>query len=80
LKILIINSGSSSLKYTLFQMRDERVLFSGAIDRIGLEGSTHVFKAADEPETTKELSINDHGGALDEMLDTLVAGPLKSLD
>lgn len=80
MKILIINSGSSSLKYTLFQMRDERVLFSGAIDRIGLEGSTHVFNAADEPETTKELSIDDHGQALDEMLDTLVARPLKSLD
>lgn len=80
MKILIINSGSSSLKYTLFQMRDERVIFSGAIDRIGLEGSTHVFNAADEPETTKELSIDDHGQALDEMLDTLVARPLKSLD
>ena len=80
MKILIINSGSSSLKYTLFQMRDERVLFSGAIDRIGLEGSTHVFHAADESETIRELSINDHGKALDEMLDTLVARPLKSLD
>ena len=54
--------------------------FPELIDRIGLEGSTHVFNAADEPETTKELSINDHGKALDEMLDTLVAGPLKSLD
>ncbi len=80
MKILIINSGSSSLKYTLFQMRHEQVLFSGAIDRIGLEGSTHVFNAANEPETTKELSINDHGKALDEMLNTLVAGPLKFLD
>lgn len=80
MKILIINSGSSSLKYTLFQMRDEHVLFSGVIDRIGLEGSTHVFKAADEPETTKEFAIDDHGKALDEMLGTLVAGPLKSLD
>ncbi len=61
-------------------MRDERVLFSGVIDRIGLEGSTHVFNAADEAEITKELSINDHGKALDEMLSTLVSGPLKSLD
>ncbi len=61
-------------------MRHEQVLFSGAIDRIGLEGSTHVFNAANEPETTKELSINDHGRALDEMLNTLVAGPLKFLD
>ena len=61
-------------------MRHEQVLFSGAIDRIGLEGSTHVFNAANEPETTKEFAINDHGKALDEMLGTLVAGPLKSLD
>ncbi len=61
-------------------MRDEQVLFSGAIDRIGLEGSTHTFKADNEPETTKELSINDHGEALDEMLNTLAAGPLQSWD
>ena len=61
-------------------MRHEQVLFSGAIDRIGLEGSTHVFNAANEPETTKELSIDDHGKALDEMLNTLVAGPLRFLD
>jgi acetate kinase len=46
-KILVINGGSSSLKYTL-DMADESVLFEGIIDRIGLSGSTHSFGSGEE--------------------------------
>lgn len=79
-KILVLNSGSSSLKYTLFNMEDESVLFSGTIDRIGLEGSTHTFRTAMGKEMCREVTINDHGNALDEAFDALTNGPLGSLE
>jgi acetate kinase len=80
LKILVINSGSSSLKYTLFEMENEMVLFSGSFDRIGLEGSLHVYQAAQGQEVEKTVHIPDHGHALDEMLATLTAHAMESLD
>lgn len=80
MEILVINSGSSSLKYTLFDMAAERVLFSGSIDRIGLSNATHVYRGENGDEKTKELQIGDHGQALDEILATLTAGPLTNLD
>ena len=62
-KILVINGGSSSLKYTLFDMADESVLFEGIIDRIGLSGSTHSFGSGEEGAraTVKEMSIGNQG-------------------
>lgn len=78
--VLVINSGSSSLKYTLFEMENETVLFSGSMERIGLEGSMHVYQAAHGEEVKKPASIPDHGQALDEMLATLTAHAVKSLD
>ena len=36
--VLVINSGSSSVKFTLYQMPEETILASGAVERIGLEG------------------------------------------
>jgi acetate kinase len=80
MKILVINSGSSSLKYTLFEMEREDILFSGSIDRIGLEGSVHSFRAGSEAETVRNVRIAGHGEALDEMLGTLSSGGLESLD
>ncbi len=81
-KILVINGGSSSLKYTLFDMIDESVLFEGIVDRVGLPGSSHSFSWGDKskPETVKEVPIGDQGQALDEMLATLAPGPLNSLE
>jgi len=80
LKILVINSGSSSLKYTLFEMADESILFSGTMDRIGLNKTTHTFRSPGEQPTAVEMELADQGAALDEMLATLTAGPLVSLD
>jgi len=79
-RILVINSGSSSLKYTLFRMEDEEVLFSGAIDRIGLGGSHHSFRSTGEEESGKDVTVRNHGDALDEVFVTLTNGPLESLD
>jgi acetate kinase len=61
-------------------MLDERVLFSGGIDRIGLSNATHVYCGETGDEKTKEMEIGDQGQALDEMLTTLTAGPLTALD
>jgi acetate kinase len=81
LKILVINSGSSSMKYTLFEMDQERVLFSGEIERIGLDGSRHTFRTNSNPAQSKELPVRDIGEALDEVFSTLLnQGPISSLD
>lgn len=39
MKILVLNSGSSSLKYQLFNMENQEVLAKGLVERIGIEGS-----------------------------------------
>jgi acetate kinase len=69
--ILVINGGSSSLKYMLFEMNSESVLFEGAIERIGFSEGVHSFHAAGDDETVKQAHISDQGQALDAMLDTL---------
>lgn len=80
MKILVINSGSSSLKYTLFEMDRESVLFSGSIDRIGLQGSEHTYQRAGGEEVVKATNAGNQGEALDEMLATLTSGQPASLE
>ena len=80
LKILVINTGSSSLKYDLFEMTNESVLFGGQIEGIGLHGSTHATGVGCGNQTLQRRAVNDHGAALDEMLNTLIIGPVSSLD
>ncbi len=80
MKILVVNSGSSSLKYTVFAMEDEQVLLEGVVDRIGMEDATHtVFQGAGEPEKNR-LAVRNHGAAFDLMLDTLLHKTVGSLD
>ena len=44
MKIMSINAGSSSLKFSLFDMSTEEVLISGVFERIGIEGGTYTLK------------------------------------
>ena len=44
MKVLVINSGSSSLKYELFDLHNEASLMSGAVSRIGMDGTKHAFR------------------------------------
>jgi len=44
MKVLVINSGSSSIKYQLFNMDDEAVLASGAVERIGEAQGLHRYR------------------------------------
>ena len=68
MKILVINSGSSSLKYQLFDMEKEEVLTKGLCDRIGLEEGSVTHKRPGEADYKAEMKIPDHGAALSTVL------------
>lgn len=64
--ILVINSGSSSLKFQLITMPSEEVLASGLVERIGLEsGKVHYW--SETFSTSEEMEIRDHSVALKEV-------------
>lgn len=64
MKILVLNSGSSSIKYQLFDMRDESVLAAGSVEQIGEPGShlSHYVRTplAEMEKTIRTLPIPDH--------------------
>ncbi|RRO21920.1 acetate/propionate family kinase [Flavobacteriaceae bacterium 14752] len=66
MNILVINSGSSSLKYQLIDMPNETVKASGLIERIGAENAKITYKKGDF-KTSKELLIKNHEEALNQM-------------
>lgn len=70
--IFAINAGSSSLKFQLLQMPEERVIASGVLERIGLTEGVLTFKYGDQKHT-EEMDIPDHITAVDLTLDRLVA-------
>lgn len=83
MKILVINCGSSSLKYQLFEMNKEEVLSKGLVERIGIEGSkiTHTKTGMDK--VVIEAPILDHTAGIKLVLEALLHpthGSLKSLD
>ena len=71
MKVLALNSGSSSLKYQLYEMPEEQVLVSGGFERIGIEGSFYTIKIKGNKE---EINTNlpNHAEALSILLDELV--------
>ena len=72
MKILVINSGSSSLKYQLFNMEDETVLAKGVIQRIGIDNSYLEYEYDTNQELTIEKEINDHKSAIKLLMDTIL--------
>ena len=82
MKILVINTGSSSLKYQLIDMQDESVIAKGLVERIGIEGSklTHKY---DGKEFELTVPMKDHSAAMKHVLDALMDaehGVIKSID
>lgn len=63
-KVLAINSGSSSFKYKLFSLPDEKVLAKGMADRVGLEDSSFEIKLADGTKHVKKTEIPDQEAAV----------------
>ena len=83
MKILVINAGSSSLKYQLFDMDNEQMLCKGNCERIGGEGSFIGHKTADGREMTKEGFMPDHTAAFNFVKDALTdaeVGVITNLD
>ena len=80
-KILVLNSGSSSLKYQLFNVEGDNfeVLAKGLADRIGIDGANVVLKVGDNKQT-KEVPLPTHTEAIKEVLDMLLSGPLKNME
>ncbi|MDU2898465.1 MAG: acetate kinase, partial [Finegoldia magna] len=78
----VINCGSSSLKYQLFDMTDESVLCKGLVERIGIEGSKLTHKVNGEKLVVEE-PMKDHTEAINHVFDALLDekyGVIKSLD
>ncbi|KYH35897.1 acetate kinase [Clostridium tepidiprofundi DSM 19306] len=71
MKILVINCGSSSLKYQLIDMENEKVLAKGLVERIGIEGSILTQKVNDEKYII-EKPMKDHQVAVELVLGALV--------
>ncbi len=71
MKVLVINAGSSSLKYQLIDMDTENVMAKGLCERIGIEGSklTHTPQGADK--VVIEKAMPNHGVAIKLVLDAL---------
>jgi len=72
MKVLVINCGSSSLKYQLFEMDDESVLAKGLVERIGLEGSILTHEPTDNDKVKINADIKDHTIAISLVLEALV--------
>lgn len=72
-KSIAINAGSSTLKYKLFQMPEETVLSSGAIDRIGLGASDISIKYGDGKKFKDTQDIDNHEQAIQLVLDKLLS-------
>ena len=81
--VLVINCGSSSIKYQLFNMENKEVMAKGGIEKIGMAGSFLKNKGNDGKEVILKGEIVDHGAGIEYMLGILTSedhGCLKSLD
>ena len=83
MKVLVINCGSSSLKYQLFDMNNEEVLSKGLVERIGIEGSRISHSKTGMDKVVIETGIPDHTAGIKLVLEALLDpnhGSLKKLD
>ena len=84
MKVLVINAGSSSLKYQLIDMDTHGVVAKGLCERIGIEGSKLTHKNTEKKsETVFEKPMKDHSDAIAMVIDALVSpecGVIKSMD
>ena len=73
MKILVINCGSSSIKYQFLNMDDKSVLAKGVIEKIGLKGSFLKFETPKDEKVTLEGEIVDHQSGIEYMLGVLTS-------
>lgn len=83
MKILVLNSGSSSVKYKLIDTDSEKTLAEGGVEKIGLGDGFLKYKRPDGTKAIIELGLTDHQGAIKAILNLLTDpewGCLKSFD
>ena len=83
MKILVLNCGSSSIKYKLFDMDSKSVIAQGGIEKIGLPGSFLKLTLPNGEKKILEKDIPEHTVGVDFILNTLISpeyGAIKSLD
>lgn len=71
MKILVLNCGSSSVKYKLIDTATDNVMAEGGVEKIGLPDGFLKYKLADGSKAIKELGLVDHKGAVKAVLDIL---------
>ena len=83
MKILVLNCGSSSLKYQLIDMNTEECMVQGLVERIGIEGSVLTQKVEGRDKYIINTEIKDHKEAIKLVLGALIDpihGVIKSMD
>ena len=83
MKILVLNCGSSSIKYKLFNMLSHDVLAEGAVEKIGLTGSFLKFKTPEGQKVLLEGEVLEHRAGIEYILGVMISekyGCVKSLD
>jgi len=71
MKILSVNAGSSSLKFTMLELPEEKVIVSGNFEKIGIEGSFYTVKYQGE-KTRKETELKNHTEAVEILMKELI--------
>ena len=83
INVLVINCGSSSLKFQLINSKTEKVIAKGICERIGIEGSQMAYTPAGGEKIEKIFPMKDHTQAIKLVLDALTDaehGVVKNLD
>ncbi len=79
MNVLVINAGSSSLKYQLLNVEERTLLAKGICERVGSDGSFHKH-GLDDNEVVIDTPVPDHDAAMALVLDSLVSGDGKAID
>lgn len=83
MKVLVVNAGSSSLKYQLFDTNSGDVLAKGNCERIGIDGSRLIHKISGKDDYVKETPLKDHSEAMKLVVSALLdaeVGCISSVD
>ncbi len=83
MKVLVVNAGSSSIKYQVVDMTDESVLAVGLVDRVGIPGTTLEHKPVGKDKVLIKKDLPDHTAGMKLVLEVLVNeeyGCIKSMD
>ena len=74
MNVLVINCGSSSLKYQVLDMENESLLCKGLVERIGMDGSVITHEKIGMDKVKKEVPMKDHKDAIKQVLDAVQNG------